>query len=126
MTNSPGYYDGSSSTSWYLDSIATNHVSNDLSNLNIGAEYTGGKHLVLGNGLGVHIANIGESCIECDSSTFTRKIHLKNLLHVPNITKNLLSVSQFAKDNQVFFEFHPSFVLLRINCPWKLCSNSLS
>nr|KYP46481.1 hypothetical protein KK1_031937 [Cajanus cajan] len=25
---------------------------------------------------------------------------------VPSITKNLLSVSQFCRDNQVFFEFH--------------------
>jgi len=29
------------------------------------------------------------------------------LLHVRSITKNLLSVSQFAKDNYAFFEFHP-------------------
>jgi len=28
------------------------------------------------------------------------------LLHVPSITKNQLSVSQFAKDNSIFFEFH--------------------
>ena len=31
---------------------------------------------------------------------------LNKLLHVPSITKNLLSVSQFAKDNKVCFEFH--------------------
>lgn len=36
---------------------------------------------------------------------------LNNLLLVPAITKNLLSVGQFAYDNQVFFEFHP-FALL--------------
>ena len=28
------------------------------------------------------------------------------MLLVPSITKNLLSVSKFAKDNNVFFEFH--------------------
>ena len=28
------------------------------------------------------------------------------MLLVPSITKNLLSVSRFAKDNNVFFEFH--------------------
>lgn len=32
--------------------------------------------------------------------------HLKNVLHVPRICKNLMSVAQFAKDNQVYFEFH--------------------
>src|ERR1044072_1552025 len=31
---------------------------------------------------------------------------LSNLLHVPKITKNLLSVSKFAHDNHVYFEFH--------------------
>jgi histone deacetylase 1/2 len=29
------------------------------------------------------------------------------MLHVPNISKNLLSVSKFAQDNNVIFEFHP-------------------
>jgi len=28
------------------------------------------------------------------------------LLHVPSITKNLLSISQFVKDELTFFEFH--------------------
>jgi histone deacetylase 1/2 len=33
-------------------------------------------------------------------------LKLNNMLHVPSITKNLVSVSQFARDNNVFFEFH--------------------
>lgn len=33
-------------------------------------------------------------------------LKLKNLLLVPSIIKNLVSVSQFAKDNNVYFEFH--------------------
>ena len=43
---------------------ATNHVSNDLSNLNISQEYTGGKNLLLGKGEAVAIAHIGESVIQ--------------------------------------------------------------
>ena len=38
---------------------------------------------------------------------------LNNLLHVPSITKNLLSVNKFAKDNSVFFEFHPHHYLVK-------------
>ena len=38
---------------------------------------------------------------------------LNNLLHVPAITKNLLSVSQFAKGNSVYFEFHPRLCLVK-------------
>ena len=41
----------------------------------------------------------------------TFKLH--KLLHVPSISKNLLSASQFAKDNSVFFEFHPHLCLVK-------------
>jgi len=36
-----------------------------------------------------------------------KKFLLRHLLHVPHITKNLISVAQFTKDNNVYFEFHP-------------------
>jgi histone deacetylase 1/2 len=38
---------------------------------------------------------------------------LNNLLLVPSITKNLISVSRFAQDNKVFFELHPTFCLVK-------------
>lgn len=38
---------------------------------------------------------------------------LNNLLDVPHITENLFSVGQFAKDNDVFFEFHSIFCLVK-------------
>ena len=120
--SSPSEYsfEVNSTTSWYPDSGATNHVSNDLNNLNISSEYTGGKALMLGNGDTVSIANIGESAFDPHVPNSSRKLHLRNLLHVPNITKNLLSVSQFARDNQVFFEFHSSFCFVK-----DLCSKEL-
>lgn len=43
-----------------------------------------------------------------------RIFHLNNMLHVPTITKNLISVSQFAKDNGVYFDFTPPFAMRRI------------
>ncbi|RDX91656.1 putative mitochondrial protein, partial [Mucuna pruriens] len=36
------------------------------------------------------------------------KFTLNNLMLVPHITKNLVSVSKFAQDNGVYFEFHPT------------------
>ena len=112
-TRSPSEYSfegGSQMTSWYPDSGATNHLSSDLSNLNISSEYHGGNQLVLGNGSGVDISHVGESYIK---SATHKTFLLKNLLHVPAITKNLLSVSQFAKDNDVFFEFHSTHCLVK-------------
>ncbi|KAH1064304.1 hypothetical protein J1N35_029291 [Gossypium stocksii] len=37
----------------------------------------------------------------------------KKLLHVPDITKNLLLVSEFPKYNQVMFEFYPDCCLMK-------------
>ena len=106
-------YEGSNVTSWYPDSGATNHVSNDLSNLNSFSEYNGGQCIQLGNGKGIQISHIGQSSYKSHASHSSRTRFLNNLLHAPQITKNLMSVSQFAKDNKVFFEFHPLFCLVK-------------
>lgn len=102
----------SSSASWYPDSGATHHISNDLSNLNSSTEYHGGTQLQLGNGVGVKIANIGQLNVT-SSAVASKNLLLDNILHVPDITRNLLSVSKFAKDNNAFFEFHPDFCLVK-------------
>ncbi|KAG8483306.1 hypothetical protein CXB51_022295 [Gossypium anomalum] len=88
---------------WYLDSGATNHITPAVASLNNVSPYTGTSQISMGNGESVSIDNVG-------SSTFTagsRLLHLKHVLHVPAVCKNLMSVRQFARDNAVFFEFHP-------------------
>jgi hypothetical protein len=35
---------------------------------------------------------------------------LRSVLHVPQITKNLLYIKKFTYDNDVFMEFHPSLM----------------
>lgn len=101
-------------TAWYPDSGATHHVSSDLSNLTTSSEYFGGNTLHLGNYYGLPIAHIGDSFVHCAlNSSLSKSFFLKNLLHVPTVSKNLLNVSHFAQDNQVFFEFHPSFCVVR-------------
>ncbi|KAH0633010.1 hypothetical protein KY284_035796 [Solanum tuberosum] len=90
--------------SWFADSGATNHVTSDLSQLSIHTDYNGEDQLAVGNGQKLSINHIGSSKLFCA----TRPLHLNKILHVPSITKSLLSVSQFTKDNNVFMEFHPS------------------
>lgn len=92
---------------WYPDLGTSNHVTSDLSNLTMGTHYTGDNKVRVGNGASLDVLHIGSSSVK-SSSNPNIVFHLKNLLHVPLITKNLISVSQFTKDNQVFFEFHPS------------------
>lgn len=67
---------------------------------------TNSDQVLLGNGQGLSITSIGNTSFQS-----THKPHvtltLNNMLLVPKITKNPISVSQFARDNQVYFEFHP-------------------
>lgn len=105
--------DGSYDNSWYPDSGATNYVTFDLNNLNIGSKYKGAERVQMRNGAGLIISNFGSSTLTTLDKHSSHSFLLNNLLHVPNIIKNLMSVSQFAKDNDVFFEFHPTFCFVK-------------
>ncbi|KAF7143710.1 hypothetical protein RHSIM_Rhsim05G0062600 [Rhododendron simsii] len=94
----PHHYD------WFPDTGATHHVTPDLSTITHSEPYQGVDQLRVGNGKGLSISNVGTSFLSSPHSTFK----LSNVLHVPALTKSLLSVHQFCKDNSVFFEFHPS------------------
>jgi len=71
--------------------------------------YHGNDSLHVGDGNPLPILNIGSSQVFSPNKTFT----LSNILHVPEIKKNLLSVQQFCLDNNVFFEFHSSFFAVK-------------
>ena len=93
---------------WYPDTGATHHITSDLNNLNLHSEsYDGPDQIQVGNGTHLAIKNIGAS--KLSPSNFI----LRNILHVPQITKNLLSVQKFTHDNNVFLEFHPSYFFVK-------------
>jgi hypothetical protein len=71
--------------------------------------YTGSDQIRVGNGKGLSIHNIGSATLSSPRRSFL----LKQLMHVPSIYKNLLSVRQFAHDNNVYFEFHSSFFVIK-------------
>jgi hypothetical protein len=96
--------------SWYPDSEATHHLTHDLNNLTLSSDaYTGSDQIRVGNGKGLSIHNIGSATLSSPRRSFL----LKQLLHVPSICKNILSVHQFAHDNNVYFEFHRSFFVIK-------------
>ncbi|KAE8694562.1 hypothetical protein F3Y22_tig00110781pilonHSYRG00041 [Hibiscus syriacus] len=99
----------STNSLWYPDTGATHHVTNDISVFQSGTLYTGGNSLLMGNGDGIPIAHVGQGFL----SSNRKPLILQNMLHVPNIKKKLLSVSQFTRDNGVFMEFHPSECLVK-------------
>ena len=88
----------------FLDLGATNHITNDLSNLNFGFEYCGRNKIYKGNGAGLMIAHFSFPSLY--SSNSPKVFSLSNLLHVPHISLNLINVRQFARENNAFIEFH--------------------
>lgn len=95
--------DGPSSQEWYLDSGATNHITSELNNLSIHNDYTGAEKLTVGNGSKLPILHIWNTTLKLENPK--TQLNLRNILHVPKITKNLLSISQFTQDINILIEF---------------------
>jgi histone deacetylase 1/2 len=93
-----------SDANWYLDSGATDHMTNDLERLHVHENYRGNEQIQVANGKHIPILHIGDSSL----SGSTRNLHLSNVLHSPYISKNLLSTHKLANDNDCFVEIHPS------------------
>lgn len=71
---------------WYLDSGATYHVTPDIRKLHIAEEYTGDDKIRVGNGNHLSISHVGFNSLH--------GLRLPSILDVPNLTKNLLSISK--------------------------------
>ena len=96
---------------WYVDSGVTNHVTTNLQNLHLHQDYKGKGKLTVGNGSQLKISHIGDMFL--NSSHPHKQLILHNTLHVPEIAKNLISISQFTKDNDVVIEFCSDCCLIK-------------
>jgi len=79
---------------WYPDTGATHHITHDPSIFSNKTVYTGNDFIQLGNGSGMFIRDFGSTFLSTTHSSHSFKLH--NLLHVPSVNKNILSVLQFA------------------------------
>ncbi|KAG8503188.1 hypothetical protein CXB51_001036 [Gossypium anomalum] len=89
---------------WYPDSGATHHLTHSAATFRDNPSHDGLGKVYVGNGNAFPVLYSGQSSL----ITKTRPLHLKSLLFAPGITKNLLSVSKFMRNNQVMFEFLPT------------------
>jgi hypothetical protein len=83
----------------------------ELEKLAIHEQYKGKDQTHGADGLGMKINHIGYSVVDTPNHQFL----LNNVLHVPQASKNLVSVYRLTKDNSIFFwKFTLVFFLLRI------------
>lgn len=86
---------------WIPDSGATSHMSGDPGILTQMQTYSGSDNITIGNGTSLPISHIGEVPV----NTVYGPLILSNVLHVPDMKKNLLSISHFIEDHDCIFQF---------------------
>ncbi len=96
--------DSRSMNAWYIDSGATSHMTNSQQFFTSFDESKEEK-ISLANGQPMFSAGIGDGYIRCQVGDKTSKIPVKNVLFVPSLESNLLSVKQLTKQgNTVIFK----------------------
>ncbi|KAK9047921.1 hypothetical protein SSX86_033117 [Deinandra increscens subsp. villosa] len=94
-----------SDADWYVDSGASDHMSGMTNYLHNVRPKTGNSEVTFGNGQTLPVTHKGDVLLP-------NNVLLKDILVVPNIHKNLLSVSMLTKTNNVDVLFsHPSFYI---------------
>jgi hypothetical protein len=96
-------------TNWYSDTGASDHIIGELEKLTMKDKYHGVDQVHVANGSGMKIDQIGHSIVRTPNSDLV----LKDVLYVPQASKNLLSVHKLALDNHAFFEFHPHYFCIK-------------
>ncbi|XP_021760551.1 uncharacterized protein LOC110725371 [Chenopodium quinoa] len=84
---------------WYMDTGATSHMTSNQGTLSSYFNLSNHHNIIVGNGSGIPIHGHGQASLP----PFT----LNNVLHAPNLIKNLIFVRKLTSDNFVSIEFDP-------------------
>lgn len=84
----------SNAPDWFVDSGATDHMASSAASVSQPMPYAGNSKVAFGDGNVLPISHIGQSMIH-------NNIKLRDVLVVPTITKNLLSISKLTTDNSM-------------------------
>lgn len=99
----------SGSHPWYFDSGATNHITNNLQNIDQPHSVLNSPGVMVGNGTNLQVSHAGKGILPTPVTTF----QLSHILHTPHITHNLISVHHFAKDNNCLLIFDSSGLVIQ-------------
>ena len=89
-----------SSNGWYIDSGATSHMTNDRSFF---TEFSKTKpvKVTVANGQYMMSEGVGDGYLHCQISDNVKRILVKDVLYVPTLESNLLSVKRLTKQGNV-------------------------
>ncbi|KAM6595208.1 uncharacterized protein LOC133033878 [Cannabis sativa] len=96
---------------WYPDSGATSNCTADANNFTQKDSYFGNEQVHMGDGAEISISNVGKTSFTMPYSS--KPLFLNLILHVPQITKKLISISKFSTDNNAYFEFFPDHCFVK-------------
>ncbi|OIT03781.1 retrovirus-related pol polyprotein from transposon tnt 1-94, partial [Nicotiana attenuata] len=89
--------------SWFVDSGTSSHLTPNASILSSIHPYNGFDRVTMGNGTQLTISYTGHGTLSTPYSVFS----LMDILIVPHLSANLLSVRKFISDNICSIEFDP-------------------
>ncbi|KAK4481427.1 hypothetical protein RD792_012318 [Penstemon davidsonii] len=95
--------------SWFPDTGATSHMTSNVGKLTSLTPYHGTDKVYVGNGALLDISHIGTASIPLGN----KSLKLKNVLVVPEIKKDLLSISQLTSEYPYTVEFSSSGFVIK-------------
>lgn len=107
-------FEGTTDDGWHLDNGATHHWTNNMENMYLKEEFKDTEQLIIKNGQDLsmtHIGHVFSSFKASNNSSMHTTIKLKDMLLVPSITMNLLSISKLNSDNPPFLNYIEIFAL---------------
>ncbi|GJW50266.1 ribonuclease H-like domain-containing protein [Tanacetum coccineum] len=88
-------------SSWNMNTGASSHLADNTCILTSFSNSSMYPSVFVGNGHSIHVTHTGHSFLH----TSSKPLHLNHILVTPHIMKNLISVHQFTRDNDVSVEF---------------------
>lgn len=90
-----------SASEWFLDTVASNHMSSSTGNLN--SPHPLHSSIILRNGAQLPVTHAADTSFP----TTSHPVELRNVFVSPSLVTNLVSVRHLTRDNHISIEFGP-------------------